>query len=201
MVGARLLEHVVEVAGGAQEPAGVGRCPRRVRIGVHDRAGGQLLHDRLHALDVVRRIESHLDLDPAVARVDVVRGLVGHLLRRRLGHRPVQLDGLAVAPAQQLGQWQVRGDSGDVPRRHVERGLGVRVAGEVAIDRRRERAVLAWIEAEHERRQETQPLACPGGERGVVEAAEWRHLAPPDDPGVGLQADERGVEPDRRSAA
>ena len=201
VVGARLLEHVVEMAGGTQEPAGVGRRPRRVGIGVHDRAGGQHSTHRLHALDVVARIESHLDLDPAVARAARSALPVSHRLRRRLGHRPVQLDGLAVTPAQQLGQRHVCGDSGDIPRRHVESRLGVRMAGQVAVDRRRQHAVLAWIEAEHERRQHAQPLPCAGGERGVVEAAERRHLAPPDDAVVGLQPDERGVEADGRATS
>jgi hypothetical protein len=153
MVRTRLLQHVVKVAGRAQEPSRVGRRPRGVGVGVDDRARRDDIEYGLHALDVVMRIEPDLHLQASVAVAHIARGAVSHGLRPPLRDRAVQRNRLPVTPAQQLGQGHASRDTCGVPRRHVERRLGVRMSGEVVIDGRRERDVLARIDPKHQRRE------------------------------------------------
>ena len=108
---------------------------------------------------------------------------------------------IAVAAAEQLAHRQPGRLAKDVPARDIDPALHVRMALEGGIHRAIELAQLARVEPEQVRPQLPQARPDALGVGGQVERPERAHFPVPDDPRVGLDADDGAVEGGDRLAA
>jgi hypothetical protein len=201
IAGAGLLHVIVEIAGRPQEAAGLMGVPAAIGIGEeHDPAA----HRRAHggqALDILIGVEADLHLDAPVALGDIGPGAGDHALGLVLRDRAIEIDLLAIASAEKLGERQARLLAQDIPAGHVKRRFGVGMALQQMIHAPVDGVDLGRVLADQGRGELGEGRPRAGGEGRVVEGPQRRHLAPAGDAGIGLDGTYDGIESQRRAAA
>ena len=198
---ARLLEHVVELAGRAQEAPRVGRGEGAVRVGVeHDVVAGEVAHRR-EPLRVGVRIYPDLDLDPVVALGEELPGERQRFFQRRDDHDVVERHGVAVPGAELLPQRATGRPCLRIPAGHVDRGLRIRMAAQPRVEERTHGARLRRVRSEQRGRELCDPGPGSAGEGLGVHGVDQARLAVAGDPLVGVEADDERVEAGRDARA
>ena len=127
--------------------------PSGIGVGDQHIAALQLRGALVNALDIGIRIAADFELKLGVALGAIVRHLFRHGLGALLRNRAVQRKRLAVAAAEQRGDRQSRGFAENVPARHVERRLHVRMAAQGGVHAAVQHAERSGVEPDELRRQ------------------------------------------------
>ena len=162
----------------------------------------KLGRDRKDARNVDIRIPAHLQLESPVALRAIPGDACGHLVGTVLRDRAVEVDILAIAPAEKLTHRHPAALAEDVPAGDVDAALHIGMALEGCVHGAVESRELSGVLAEEMRPELTDAGAYALGVGGKVEGAQRTDLTMADQAGVGFDPDDGAVEDgDRFSAA
>ncbi len=176
----RLLDVDIEVGDRPDDPHRLVHQPARVRIRDENVT---LLHkrgDRLDSLDVIVRVASNLQLELAIPLFAIPGNVTRHLGRRALRDRTIELNLLAEPPPEQVADRLAARLAEEIPARHVDRGLHVRMTLQRTVHQ------LAGDERDSGSR--------PVGIRRQIHRAKRTDLTVPGQTLVGHDFDDRAVE-------
>ena len=117
-----------------------------------------------------------------------------HLFRCAGGDRGIDGHAFALCPSEQLEQRRASALARDIPERHVERGFGVRMAGQGLIHRPVETVDIAGVLADQHRREQFHGRADTAAKGWQISLAPGTALPPTDQPAIGLNADKGAVQ-------
>ena len=127
---AGLFERVVDRPRRQQELPRLGRAPAAIGVAEDHRIGRDGVAHGFEPGDVFAHVEPDLDLQPAVALRDVFLRPRRHGVGRFLGERTIERQARAFGAAGHCRERQAAAPAGEIPERHVDRRLRVRMAFE-----------------------------------------------------------------------
>ena len=177
----------------ANERSGRAQQEPAVRVGVDRHVGADGVAHGEDSSRVDHRIVADLDLETRVALTDPFEGLRRGILRRWPLHRAVRRRRFGAVAAEELPQRNACQSSSEIPARHVDAGLCVRVTGQGVMHRPGNGLRRARIEADHARPENVESRPLPTGKRRVVGDADRAGFTEPDGAVVGDETNDQRV--------